>query len=112
MVAPGSGTIVEIPSVRTAVARLTTVALATAAAYLAVVVLLATGEAIGYRTAMERQRSSCWSEAPFSAGAAAVTWFARRDRHSWWRAVRRASLVLILGTDAAGLIYMLANGPF
>ena len=104
-----------MPGVRTAAARVTTVALAAAAAYLAVILLLATGEAVGYVLQDDRYAMAAFlllvGGAVF-AGAGAVTWFARRDEHSWWRAVRRASLVLILGTYAVGVIYMVANGRF
>ncbi len=104
---PMRGTIVQMPSVRTAVARVTTVALATAAAYLAVILLLATGEAVGYVLQDDRYGTAAFlllvGGAVF-AGAGVVTWFALRDEHSWWRAVRRASLVLILGTYAVGVI--------
>ena len=104
-----------MPSVRAVVARVTTAALATAAAYLGVILLLATGEAVGYVLQDDRHGTAAFlllvGGAVF-AGAAAVTWFARRDGHSWWRAVRQASLVLILGTYAVGMIYVVANGPF
>jgi hypothetical protein len=45
-------------------------------------------------------------------GAGAVTWFARRDGHSWWRAVRRAAVVLILGTYALAMIHLALAAPF
>ena len=109
------GTIVNMPSVRTAVAGVTTVALAAAAAYLAVILLFATGEAVEYVLDDDRYGTAAFlllvGGAVF-AGAAAVTWIARRDGHSWWRAVRRASLVLILGTYAVGVIYLMVSGPF
>lgn len=37
---------------------------------------------------------------------------ARRDGHSWWRAARRASALLILGTYAVATIHVVLAAPF
>ena len=100
---------------RTTAMRLATVALACVAGYLAVILVLATFDAVG--NVLE---GDGYGTAAFLlliallvlAGAAVVTWFAHRDGHSWWRAARRASLVLIAGTFAVAMIHLLLSAPF
>ena len=77
-----------------------TVALANAAAYLAGILALATGDAVGNVLEGDRYATAAFLVAIAGvvfAGAGAVVWFARGDQHSWWRAARRASDVLVLG---------------
>ena len=94
---------------------MTTVALGCVAAYVAVLLVLSTVDAVS--NVLEGDR---YGTATFLfliallvfGGSALVTWFARRDGHPWWRAARRASLVLLAGTFAVAMIHVLIDGPF
>ncbi len=104
-----------MPIVRAAVVGIATVALAIAAAYLGVILVLGTGQAVGNVLEGDRYGLAAFIVVVASAvfaGAGAVTWFARRDGHSWWRAVRRASVVLILGTYVVGIMHVMLAAPF
>ncbi len=102
-------------SIRSAVLVVATVALASVAAYLGVILVLGTGDAVGNVLQGDGYGMAAFivlvTGAVF-AGAAAVIWVARRDGHSWWRAARRASAVLILGTYAVAMIHVALAAPF
>ncbi len=109
------GTIVGMSSIRSAVLGVATVALASVAAYLGVILVLGTGDAVGNVLEGDRYGMAAFIvlvTGAVLAGAAAVIWVARRDGHSWWRAARRASAVLILGTYAVAMIHVALAAPF
>ena len=95
--------------------RVMTLVVAAIGAYLGGILMLATVDAI--TNVLEADR---YGTAVFLAvlaltvvgGAAAAGWIARRDRHSWWRAVRRSSLIVIFGSVAVAMIHVLLAGPF
>ena len=93
----------------------TTVVLVCIAAYVAVLLVLATVEAVGNVLEGDRYGTAAFLlliALLVFGGSAVVTWFARRDGHSWWRAARRASFVLLAGTFAVAMIQVLVDGPF
>ncbi len=109
------GTIVDMSSIRSAVLGVATVAVASVAAYLGVILMLATSDAVGNVLEGDRYGMAAFIvlvTGAVLAGAAAVIWVARRDGHSWWRAARRASAVLILGTYAVAMIHVALAAPF
>jgi len=104
-----------VVTLRTNVIRAATVALGGMAGYLAVILVLATGDAVGNVLEGDRYAVAAFLvliAVAVIAGAGLVTWFARRDRHSWWRAARRASFVLIIGTMAVAITHVSLAAPF
>lgn len=95
--------------------RVATVALCGFAAYLGIVLVWGTGETVGNVLEGDRYGMAAFLvllTGALFAGAAAVILVARRDGHSWWRAARRASTVLIFGAYAVATILVVLAAPF
>ena len=95
--------------------HVTTVALGCVAVYVAVLLMLSTVDAVSNVLEADRYGTAAFLfliALLVFGGSALVTWFAHRDGHSWWRAARRASLVLLAGTFGVAMIHVLIDGPF
>lgn len=92
-----------------------TLAVAAIGAYLGGILVLATADAISNVLEGDRYAMAVFLGVlalAVIAGAAATAWVARRDAHSWWRAARRSSLVVIFGSVAVALIHVSLATPF
>lgn len=95
--------------------RAATSILAAFAGYLVVVLVLATTIAVRDALGGDRPAIAAFMVVMSGivlVGAAITAWLARRDQRSWWRTVRRASVVVVVGAYVVAILYDVLTAPF